>query len=727
MTDLSQQDEQITALDDTAAHDETKRREDDEIYVALRGRMHPLVLIRALVSTRRRRRILVGVALAMLCAGAVLYWYRSLAPQVVQDQREAAVDCLNEAYHSFVAPTSACVPTGMALWLAEHAGGQESEIAQIRSDINYSIAEGQLHVAVVKGELESAERIAASLIELSRVEPTPDMFFSSFGALSHAGLLDFLSRQLEQVQRWSELKLVFDAALAQADLEVALAAARVTATPDKYDYEDLLKFGALLCMAGQKEAGVQRLREAEKLYSSTFKAEPYDDARLAMVACGGLPEGEESALSMALEGSYHRDEVLSILGGQGDLEALTSIDRYALKNRHRTAMLIDDVPMLKKRTLGGQLAIVAENCRSYQTNPRVRPDLRSCFLPTLALTEHETLLTSPETHIPAAARLVEYAATLPPITEELVPKWPDTQCVGDIDAYEYIDDLAKMDAFALRQLAVFELLWRGQVEAAAPLLDALSTTTPEDLSSCLATANLLAGRAKEAFALLKLKQEEVLTTSGELAGLGITLLTVIAQAEAGDPAGAYERLDPVYRAVAEVPEVIAQQEQMDIQMPSVVRIFVAAAWVRASLAVRTGRAVDTLGLPPPPVRILKAVNGLQVLAWFVPLCGMDPESRARALFFDSADLSGAPFEVLPEVLHVAGTCMDTGGRLEPLLDAASFSLPLEGLRAYWMAQAKAAHWRGDESAAQRWNSGAATFLDRIDSPSKAYLAQVVGL
>lgn len=680
-------------------------------------------------AARRRRRYRAAFAALSLVIAVGLWWAwdRWLVEPYIQRQAQAHRDCMGEVSGAAQSDPERCAePTrGLYWWLVSNLSthGEAARKGQLESE--YGVREYTLRLAFADLDPHAARAAAADLLAVSLESAADDnMRLYTPELILSAGVFDPLLQRASGLSNLSRER-VFNRALASADLDAALSLAGLDFSYDiAPDIEYLsskygIRTGALLCLHGQTDAGLQRLQRVDERVS---EGRLKDIIHFASLACDSLPASGPPFRRVALTPSARRTHRFEIFTRLTDTH---SKPLSLAKERIYSVPLVISVLTDELRNLPPDAPLADQrffiappiNSRLKRVTPDYELAPRGCALPGDILQGGRRLLLPASDYSDAAKILAHlYPETLAE-RDALSAPAPDEsksdQRMREDKADTINNDIEPLISAtaSLNHYSLVDAALDGDRDRALTHADALRPRLHANSYACVIAPLLVVDATAQAIDALK--YVDMLTdprppsyqyeqVDEAISDLNFATLAAWALAESGQLEEAYARIDGVYRKLA--PHVKHTKTSFD-EGP-LASAMVAAAWMRAALALRTGREPDQLGLEQPN-KLRSADNGAKILSWFLHYRSSTAEERRLM----RVDLNGffysVPTSVLPAVVYVieAAAAADIGGNPEKrALWLAGFSKLEEFPRRYWWAREVAARWRGDEVEAKAWRA-----------------------
>lgn len=451
------------------------------------------------------------------------------------------------------------------------------------------------------------------------------------------------------------------------------AARRLAAAPDGAAPPALLRtLGALRCLEGQRAEG-----------RATLRAAPPADALLPAAACADpdtpLPPASNPAPSPA------------------DAELLAALRSVALPPAADPARLT-----APQRLLRAALALSDPHAPAGAA-PQLLRLIAPEGLHTSGLQGPDLLLLGPESLLQA-----QPGAPLRFLSPEVASRGADALAgLGALSTRATPDERAALHAAAARlelhAARAAARLRRFDVAAAAAQRAAQRdpALTPD------AALTLIAADAPDAALRLLTAHPDPTPT------LRRRLAFCLAHADLGHLASAFDEATAALRHILRDPAPPSAEA-------------LALTWLWCALQLLTRRPIPTdLPLPTPPERLADAHPRDLTTPFLWRRAALASPDDQLPLLLHLAPLDLPP-DVLPAAMILLAHLTPPGGDPEVLLDRAFAAQALASPRPHRVARARAARWRGDAPAAQRWQHAEAQARTGADTPATALLADVAG-
>jgi hypothetical protein len=609
--------------------------------------------------TKRGRYVAIAVVVAVI---ALVLW--KVPRWCIEQAEKEWVDCENELFESGV--RADCRHTGW-LVLPKLLPWTRGDARKLASNMAYDHAEDQLKIAAML-DLDAAarDRAARELVDAAHAEPAPHIVFTTSSRLRYGGAEAVLVERAADLDPGYERVLALQAALRNGDA-AAVAKIAALAPADKADQFDLA-VGAVQCANGERKGG----RAAMERYDATYfkQTNAHDrDVQLFAVACDPSYMPQIDPIWKPLAGAAQAvggGEVEAYVRGTAAESAVVALELAQRHGDHRVEQaLVWIAPAVGD---GASPREGGLSPWSVLLNGTEWP-----YMPAIA---DET-----------AAGLIELAGKAKkPSAKEVASYY------GDVEREVFANPVAnlKWGAYVLEIEAAQGWARRGDAaHAQASAKQALAIVHEHDVAALhpvgphLAISTLeLAGEWDAAATEL-----EALTASAPENANYRAILAVqraLAFAHAGKLAEAYTVLGPV------------MAKGLDERTRH------AVAWLRAALALATGKTID-VRLPSAPDKLPTIAEPPVALAYWLAVAAAPADKQALARW-RAYDESSTRFElagVLPAVYYVIGRAAGKGD-VELWLDTVTAS-QVDDIQAIAAARAEAARWRGDAAAAKRWD------------------------
>ncbi len=663
---------------------------------------------------RRRRRKVIGAAAAVTLVAFVAYapgWAIDRAPK-------SFAACSNRDYEDRPDVEASCDSTAW-LWLPLVVPWKREEALQQRTSIRRGMFGRRLKLAASfrpdrGSRSQSAEGLAhTSLEESAGEQPASDGLLSLLAVEGDAE--DIRRHRSAAVTPFSQ-NTVLRALLALGALDDAVEFARNPPALVKEDYDSrelFLSRGILLCLAGEREAGLRELGEAERVHAG-FHQFSFTEARVARRACGQRVVTRADDRDRDVIASYDLGKELS--GRRLDEMLIDAHVGSSLVRGENRSPFVAAALAERPRPLSETLALLSTLERLPSLGVLPVPWLSRAAKPP-GLSDGPLFL-DPERHELAAKRL-EALSEDAPVEGGPSKESREWQQKLPVFADERLADLEKQPRAGLRRFA-----WGFWLEAAAAwaaegrverMLKAGARAVALDPSAGTVTyvAPMLLGlgRFDDASKLLA-------ATSLTDAPASTRALSLALSAQALAHQGHFAKALDTARSALEAAEKMPASAQPLLDPGLEIRT--AIGWLVLGLALHQG---DTSAVPELRTPVIYERDQLP---WPALVALAEPERAVLRWRMRGVEIGSVPIG-LPAELFVVGEAA-RGGDVEVWLDHALgiFDHKLRsapGLR----ARGEAARWRGDSATEADYAERARRLEKQFADPNKRALASLLDL
>ncbi len=616
-----------------------------------------------------------------------------------------AAACFAELERTTEGDARSCVPDATTLALPRRTPWLADETVRLDASTKLKAARLRYAQATAIHPDAAARRVAAGeLVEVGYRGPLPighkvlPSLRGAFGELATLTETDTETRTL-----------AFNAALALGDVDRAKVLAKDVQPADSFSVN--LRRGALLCLEGDADRGVEALRAAEAMYLNVARnMESLGAARLALVACG---RGGETLAVMrpmpryvpaltALEANLGTEEGLK--------RASTRLDDAKLKigglSRLRIAPYV--LNETKPTALEALRLLVPKFCSGAGLDPTL---VRTPWV----LFDIEAPVNVVFVNTAASEEAAEYVARL--AAEVTTP----LDCSGEecpaAEALKHPADVLREAARTLWFDAASEHARLGHRDEAVKAANRAVELTPSRRKYLAAPLLLAVGNAERALELL----DDAVSREKDYHALALTrifLNQALALVHLGRWETAQAAGEKAYLRALDATRDAENSHDTSFDTAVLDDDKLAAAWMWAATSLLNGK----------PEAVLATFNGnedpqLAEIGNWVRIAFMKDDER-RPLRWELA-LSTPSDVALPAVMYVASRAAPSTQNVEVWLDRIfheeHMSQPARAMR----ARAEAARWRADGESEREWQGRARRLLGIVTDYRTSVLGHVL--
>jgi hypothetical protein len=645
--------------------------------------------------SRLRRRLLIGVKIVAAVAIGVgsAFGVAKLGTKIAE---QLASDCIGEIHESGEGEPDDCRQRRVGFWLARTLPWIRDEARQQAADIESTVLEYELDMAVMRDfDVAARDQAARELVELYRGEYKPDrLITSAFGKLTQVGarepMVEMASEQESSFDRHQAMR----AALELGDWEAAARIARMSAA-DNYS---LAKDAAIVaCIVDDRETAAARLREADLAWRKR-QGHVLPDIVLIAVHCelprpDGLLDSFTTSSEKRLDGLYSPDAKLD-KGYQRHDQAM-----------HVARMVLQAEPIVWREDLDWQHIDLLESMTDSTTLE---------LTPTFVRSRDER----PDVDSPVIVTELEAGARR---FAELFAAAPSEQRFENGNTIRPRESLA-WGGFSLATTAAAERLWRGQLdEARAIYAVAHELAATEDFRPFLPIGELLvlglyaSLDPEAALRVVRSVSDEVLAATPATEQLLLRIQFALVYEQAGELDRALELMGGAVELLPQLPSgnVMAEGTHGSARL------------VHGALLFRADRESSLSMKQPEDVRG-RSPNTSEAFAFWWTAALADPTQQYKLRWQASGEsmlwLGLEPW-ALSSAFELLARCAPAEHR-ELWLDAVTSDISRDPLTMF-RARASAAERLGDAAAVERWRGREAALLERLQNDRTAALYRML--